>query len=129
MTPHSTHLSSLRRYRHPTIHTANESSLSVAGEGTLCFDSFYVPNVSLVPDLTMQLMSAKHVTNHDCRVILYRDFCYIQDWRIVHLVRTRPCRRDSQRIWVLGWLHLPSVAPASLFSFAFVVSSTSSVSK
>jgi hypothetical protein len=54
MTPHSTHLSILRHsYRHCTIHTVIGSPLSVAGQGMLCSDSFYVPEVSLVLDLTM----------------------------------------------------------------------------
>jgi hypothetical protein len=58
MTPHSAHLSSLRPSRHCVVHTADGSPLSVAGQGTLSSDSFHVPNVSLVPALTMQLMSA-----------------------------------------------------------------------
>jgi hypothetical protein len=54
MTPHSTHLFALRpSYRHCTIHITDGSSLSVAGQGTLCSDSFHIPDVSLVPDLTM----------------------------------------------------------------------------
>jgi hypothetical protein len=59
MTPHSTRLSSLRPSSHHCIvHTADGSPLSVAGQDTLSSDSFHVPDVSLVPDLTMQLMSA-----------------------------------------------------------------------
>jgi hypothetical protein len=58
MTPHSAHLSALRpSYHHYTVHTIGGSSLSVAGQGTLCSDSFHVTFVSLVSDLTMQLMS------------------------------------------------------------------------
>jgi hypothetical protein len=57
MTPHSTHLSALRPYHHCTIHTIDGSSLSVAGQGTLCYDFFHVSGVSFVPVLTMQLMS------------------------------------------------------------------------
>jgi hypothetical protein len=54
MTPHSAHLSSLRPSSHHCIvHTANGSPLSVARQGTLCIDSFHVPDVSLVPDLAM----------------------------------------------------------------------------
>jgi hypothetical protein len=54
MTPHSTHLFSLcLSYRHPTVHFADGSPLSVAQHGTLCSDYFYVLDVSLVPDLTM----------------------------------------------------------------------------
>jgi hypothetical protein len=58
MTPHSAHLSSLHpSYRYCVVHTADASPLSVAGQDTLSSNSFYVPDISLVPDLTMQLMS------------------------------------------------------------------------
>jgi hypothetical protein len=54
MTPHFAHLSALcPSYRHCTVHTADGSPLSVAEQGMLCSDSFNVPNVSLVPDLSM----------------------------------------------------------------------------
>jgi hypothetical protein len=43
----------------------------------------------------MQLMSVGQITDHDCRVILDPDVCYIQDHRTSHLVGTGPCRRDS----------------------------------
>jgi hypothetical protein len=99
MTPHSAHLSSLcPSSRHCIVHTADGSPLSVAGQGTLSSDSFHVPDVSLVPDLTIQLMSVGQITDHDCRVILDPDVCYIQDHRTGHLVGTCPHRRDSQRL-------------------------------
>jgi hypothetical protein len=124
MTPHSTHLSALRpSYCHCIVHTADGSPLSVAGQVTLCSDSFHVPDVSLVPDLAMQLMSAGQITDHDYRVILDLDFCYIQDRRTGHLVGTGPWHRDSQRLWELDWLCLPFAAPASP---AVAASSTSS---
>jgi hypothetical protein len=53
MTPHSTHLFALRPYRHFTVHTVDGSPLSVTRQGMLCSDFFHVPDVSLVPDLTM----------------------------------------------------------------------------
>jgi hypothetical protein len=57
---HSTHLSSMRSsYRHLTVQNADGSPLSVIGQSTLCSDSFYVRDVSLVADLTMQFMSAE----------------------------------------------------------------------
>jgi hypothetical protein len=127
MTPHSTYLSALRpSYRHCTVHTVDGFPLSVAGQGMLCSNSFHVPDVSLVPDLTMQLMSVGQITNHDCRVILDPNFCYIEDRRTSHLVGTGPWRRDSQRLWKLDWLYLPSVALASFVSPAVATSSTSS---
>jgi hypothetical protein len=98
MASHFTHLSSLRP-RHITAHTANGSPLSVAGQSNLCSDSFHVPDISLVFDLTMQLMYAGQITDHDYRVILDRDFFYIQDCCTGHLVGTGPRRRDSQHFW------------------------------
>jgi hypothetical protein len=54
MTPHSAHLSSLHpSYCHCIVHIVDGSPLSVAGQGTLFFDSFCVPDVSLVLDLTL----------------------------------------------------------------------------
>jgi hypothetical protein len=126
MTPHSAHPSSLHpSYRHCIVHTTDGSPLSVARHGTLSSDSFYVPDVSLVPDLTMQLMSAGQITDHDCRVILYPDVCYIQDHHTGHLVGTGPHRCDSQRLWELDWLYLPSAAPTNLVSSAYAASSMS----
>jgi hypothetical protein len=49
----------------------------------------------------MQLMSAGQIADHDCRVILDPDVCYIQDRHTGHLVGTGPRRRDSQRLWEL----------------------------
>jgi hypothetical protein len=91
MTPYSTHLSSLLlSYQHFIIHTTDGSPLSVARQCTLCSDSFHVPDVSVVPNPTMQLMSAGQITDHDCRAILDSDFCYIQNRRTGHLVGTGP---------------------------------------
>jgi hypothetical protein len=56
MTPHSVHLSSIHSsYRHLTVQTTDGSPLSVAIHGTLSSDSFYVPDVSLIPDMTNSL--------------------------------------------------------------------------
>jgi hypothetical protein len=99
MTPHSARLSSLRpSYCHCIVHTVNGSPLSVARQSTLSSDSFYVPDVSLVPGLTIQLMSAGQIADHDCRVILDPDVWYIQDHHTGHLVGTGPRCRNSQRL-------------------------------
>jgi hypothetical protein len=42
--------------------------------------TLFMSLMSLVPDLIMQLMSAGHIVDHDCRVILDLDVCYIQYW-------------------------------------------------
>jgi hypothetical protein len=96
MTPYFVHLSSLRpSYHHCIVHTIDGSPLSVAGQDMLCSDSFHVPDVSLVTDLTIQLMSNGQIIDHDCRVILDLDFCYVQDRRTGHLVGTGPRHHDS----------------------------------
>jgi hypothetical protein len=86
--------------------------------------TLFIPKVSPVPDLTMQLMSARQITNHDCRVIIDPNICYIHDLHTGHLVDTGPRRRDSQRLWEFDWLHLPFAALASLVSSASAASST-----
>jgi hypothetical protein len=102
MVPHSSHLSSLRpSYRQCIIHTTDGSPLSVTGQGTLSSDSFHVPNVSLIPDLIMHLMFAGQITDHDCRVILDPDVCYIQDRHTGHLVGTGVRHHNSQCLWEL----------------------------
>jgi hypothetical protein len=74
----------------------------------------------------MQLMSAGQIADHDCRIILDPDVCYIQVRCTGHLVGTGPRRCDSQRLWELDWLHLPSAASASPVSSARAASSMSS---
>jgi hypothetical protein len=117
MTPNRSHLSSIRSPLVPiTVQTADGTPLSVVGRGTLSSSSFSVPAVSYVPKLTMQLMSAGQLTDHGCRVILDSDSCCVQDCRTGVLVGTGPRRRDSQHLWELDWLHLPSAAPTSLLA-------------
>ncbi|BAH91807.1 Os02g0616666 [Oryza sativa Japonica Group] len=114
MTPDSTHLSSMSPPDTPlTVQTANGTSLPVVDRGTLSTSSFRVPTVSHVPKLTMQLMSAGQITDHGCRIILEADSCCVQDRRTGLLVGTGPRRHDSQRLWELDWLHLPSDASTS----------------
>jgi hypothetical protein len=67
----------------------------------LSSDSFHVPDVSLVLDLTMQLMFVGQITNHDSCVIIDPDFCYIQDHRTDHLVGIGLGCCDLHRIWEL----------------------------
>jgi hypothetical protein len=46
-----------------------------------------------------------------------------------HLVGTGPRHRDSQHLWELDWLRLPSATPASLANAIVAASSTSSFSQ
>jgi hypothetical protein len=55
----------------------------------------------------MQLMSAGWITDHGCRIILESDSC-VRDLRTGLLAGTGPRCHDSQRLWELDWLRLPS---------------------
>jgi len=112
-----------------TVQTADGSTLPVLGHGTLLSSSFHVPIVSYVPNLTMQLISAGQLTDHGCRVIFDSDSCRVQDLSTGLLVGTGPRRRDSQRLWELDWLRLPSAASASLVGSASPASASSSFAR
>ena len=74
MTSNSTSLTSIHHLAAPiTVQTANGTSISVAGRGSFSNSSFHIPVVSHVLKLTMQLVSAGQLTDHDCRVILDSD--------------------------------------------------------
>jgi hypothetical protein len=118
MTPDKSCLSSICHPLVPiTVQTADGTPLSVVGHGTLS-SSCSVPFVSYVPNLTIQLMSAGQLVDHDCRVILDSDSCCVQDRRMGLLVGTGPRRHDSQHLWELDWLRLPSAALTSLLASA-----------
>jgi hypothetical protein len=114
MTPDSSQLSSLSSLNHPlVVQTADGTSLPVTGRGVLSTSSFHVPTVSHVPNLTMQLKSAGQITDHGCRIILELDSCCVQDIRTGLLVGIGPRCHDSQSLWELDWLRLPSSTVAS----------------
>jgi hypothetical protein len=59
MTPYCTGLSSMTHHISSlVVHTGDGSSLSIVGKDTFLSGSFIVPDVSYVPELTMQLMLA-----------------------------------------------------------------------
>ena len=99
---------------------------SVSSRGTLSTSSFSVPDISNVPRLTMNLFSASQLTDSGCRVILDADSCSVQDRRTRALVGAGLRRRDSQRLWELDWLRVPSAATSSASSSVVVASVTTS---
>ena len=129
MTSDSTCLTSISSLAAPiTVHTADSTSLSVTGRGTLSNSTFHAHAVSHVPKLTMQLISAGQLTDHGCRVIFDSDSCCVQDRRTGTLVGTGPRRHDSQRLWELDWLRLPSAAPVSLLASTSAAAAASTAS-
>ena len=127
MTSVSSTLSSLRPLDSPiSVLTADGTPLYVSSRGTLSTSSFSVPDISHVPRLTMNLFSASQLTDSGCRVILDVDSCSVQDRRTRALVGAGPRRRDSQGLWELDWLRVPSAATSSASSSAVVASVTAS---
>lgn len=56
----------------------------------------------------MNLFSATQLINSGCRVILDADSCSIQDSHTKVLVGAGARRHDSQGLWELDWLCVPS---------------------
>jgi hypothetical protein len=74
MTSDSSALSSLRSLDFPlSVLTADGTSLPVTSRGTLSTPSFSVPDVSLVPRLTMNLLSIAQTADSGCRVLFDAD--------------------------------------------------------
>jgi hypothetical protein len=109
MTSDSSMLSSLYSLDFPlSILNADGISLPVTSRGTLSTPSFSVPDVSLVPRLTINLLSVAQTADSGCRVIFYADSISVQDRHTQLLVGAGPRRRDSPGLWDLDWLRLPS---------------------
>ena len=126
MSSHSSALSSLRSLDSPVhVFTADGTPLSVASRGNLS-TPYSVLDVAHVPRLTMNLFSAGQLTDSGCRVILDIDSCSVQDRRTHTLVGAGPRRRDSQGLWELDWLHVPSAATTIASPSAAVASVTGS---
>src|SRR3954465_9035220 len=99
--------------------------LTVHGRGTLSTSSFTVPDVAHVPRLTMQLISGGQIVDSGCRVILDFDSCSVLDRRTGSLLGAGPRRRDSQGLWELDWLHLPSAATTASLPSSTALSTSS----
>jgi hypothetical protein len=79
MTSDSSILSALCSLISPiNVLTADGTSLPVSSQDTLSTSSFFVPDISHVPHLKMNLFSASQLTDSGCRVILDADSCAVQ---------------------------------------------------
>jgi hypothetical protein len=89
--------------------------------------SFYVPYVSLVPRLTMNLLSVPQTAGFGCHVLFDDDSIFIQDRHTQLLVGAGPWRRDSPGLWDLDWLRLPS-ADTSITTRSHALATSTSAS-
>ena len=112
-----------------SVQTADGTSCSVTHQGSLCTSKFTVPDISFVPQLSMNLMSVGQITDMNYFVGFDASSCYVQDRRSKRIIGTGHRRRGSTSLYILNNLHLPSASTASLFRSAASTSrSTSSFS-
>ena len=111
------------------VQTADGTSCPITHKGSLCNTHFAVPNVSYVPQLSMNLLSVGQVTDQNCFVGFDDSSCFIQDRRSGQVIGTGHRRKGASSLYVLDTLHLPSSvgSPASVSSAA--LSSASSFAK
>jgi hypothetical protein len=60
-----------------SVQTADGTSCPITHKGSLCNTHFDVPNVSFVPQLSMNLLSVGQVTDHNCFVGFDDSSCFI----------------------------------------------------
>jgi len=111
------------------VQTADGTSCPITHKGSLCNTHFAVPNVSYVPQLSMNLLSVGQVTDQNCFVGFDDSSCFIQDRRSGQVIGTGHRRKGASSLYVLDTLRLPSSvgSPASVSSAA--LSSASSFAK
>ena len=97
----------------------------MAEEGILSTSSFHVPDVAHIHRLAMQLLSGGQIVDSGCWVILDFDSCSVLDRHTGTLLGAGPRCRDSQGLWELDWLHLPSTATAASLSASVALSTSS----
>jgi hypothetical protein len=108
-----------------SVQIADGTSCPITHKGSLCNTHFDVPNVSFVPQLSMNLLSVGQVTDHNCFVGFDDSSCFIQDRRSGRVIGTGHRRKGASSLYVLDTLRLPS----SVGSPAHVSSAASSFAK
>ena len=91
-----------------SVHTADGTSCHVTHQGSLHSPYFYIPDVSCVPQLSMNLLSVGQIADMNCFVGFDDSSCFIQDRQSGSVIGTGHRRRDSSNLYVLDTLHLPS---------------------
>jgi hypothetical protein len=105
-----------------SVQIADDTSCHVTYKGSLCNSQFSVSDISLVPQLSMDLLSVGQITDQNCFVGFDSSSCFIQDRQSGTVIGTGRRRRDSSRLYVLDSLHLPSAYIAHVSSAAYTIS-------
>jgi len=91
-----------------SIHTADGTSCHITHQGSLHSPHFYIPDISCVPQLSMNLLSVGQIADMNCFVGFDESSCFIQDRRNGKVIGTGHRRRDSSNLYVMDTLRLPS---------------------
>jgi len=62
-----------------SIQTADGTSCYITHRGSICNTKFSVPDVSFVPQLSMNLLSVGQIADHNCFIGFDDSSCFIQD--------------------------------------------------
>jgi hypothetical protein len=91
-----------------SIQTADGTSCSITHRGSLYSKNFSVPDVSLVPQLSMNLLSVGQIADHNCFIGFDDSSCFIQDRQSGAVIGTGHRRRGAPSLYILDTLRLPS---------------------
>lgn len=91
-----------------TVHTANGTLCKVTHQGSISSPQFTVPNVSLVPKLSMNLISVGQLTDTNCFVGFDDTSCFVQDRHTGAVIGTGHRQKRSCGLYILDSLSLPS---------------------
>jgi len=111
-----------------SVQTTDDTSCSITHQGSLSTAHFTVPNVSLVPQLSMNLLSVGQITDQNCFIGFDDSSCFVQDHRSGTVIGTGHRRRGSSNLYILDTLSLSSSA-GSTAHVSTVASSASSFAK
>jgi hypothetical protein len=96
-----------------SIQTADGTSCPITYQGSVCNNRFSVPNVSFVPQLSMNLLSVGQISDQNCFVGFDDSSCFIQDCRSGEVIGTGHRRKGASSLYVLDTLRLPSSVPST----------------
>ena len=112
-----------------SVQTADGTYCHITHQGSLCNNHFSVPNVSFVPQLSMNLLSVGQITDQNCFVGFDDSSCFIQDRRSGKVIGTGHRRKGASSLYVLNTLRLPSSVPSTAHVSSAASSSASSFAK
>jgi len=114
MTSNSSHLDSCHHVTDTRcVQTADGNFCTVTHQGHLATSQFSVSDVSLVPKLSMNLISVGQLADLNCVVGFDDTSCFVQDRRTQALLGTGHRHRSSSGLYILDHLRLPPIVSPS----------------